>query len=82
MKNYSFYRSLHARGVTLDSLAEELATTPSHLSAVFNGQRGGHSRKHIVKHLTADEREMLGWDEKGKLREQVRTCENVPRETS
>ena len=86
MKNYKFYKSLHARGVKLDALAEELGTTTSQLSMVFNNQRGGHTRKHIVKHLTPAELELLGWDEKGHLlpsaEEQVRKRELAPRGTS
>ena len=85
MTNYQFYRSLHARGVTLDTLAEKLGTTKSQLSMVFNNQRGGHTRKHIVKYLTPAELSMLGWDEKGNLKpkaEQVRRCELAPQGTS
>ena len=65
MKNYQFYKSLHARGQTLESLAVELGTKPGHLSMVFSGLRGGHTRKHIVKLLTPAEVSLLGWNEKG-----------------
>ena len=67
MKNYALYRSLHNRGVKLDALAATLGTKASHLSMVFNGQRGGNTRKHIAKHLTPDELVMLGWNDKGEL---------------
>ena len=67
MKNYEFYRSFHGRGMKLDALAAELGTKPSHLSMVFNGQRGGNTRKHIAKHLTASELKLLGWNELGEL---------------
>jgi len=67
MKNYAFFRSLHARGVKLDVLAATLGTKASHLSMVFNGQRGGNTRKHIVKHLTPAELVLLGWNDKGDL---------------
>jgi len=67
MKNYHFYKSLHARGVTLESLAAELGTKPGHLSMVFNNQRGANTRKHIVKHLTPAELSLLGWNERGAL---------------
>lgn len=67
MTNYQFYRSLHGRGETLEKLAVKLGTKPSHLSMVFNNQRGGNTRKHIVKHLTPGELVLLGWNDKGEL---------------
>lgn len=67
MKNYEFYRALHGRGVTLVSLAGELGTKPSHLSMVFNGVRGGNTRKHIAKLLTPKELALLHWNERGEI---------------
>ena len=67
MKNYPFYKALHARGVTLESLAAELGTKPGHLSMVFNGTRGANTRKHIVKHLTPAELVLLGWNDRGEI---------------
>lgn len=57
-----FYRALHRRGETLQSLAAGLGTTHGHLSQVFAGKRGKHTRKHIVRHLTASEAKLLGWE--------------------
>ena len=94
MKPYNFYRSLHARGQTLDKLAAVLQTKPGHLSMVFRNQRGANTRKHIVPHLTPAELTMLGWTTTGDLaaghsadgptvpREQVHRCEDVSRGTS
>jgi hypothetical protein len=65
MKNYKFYRALHARGIKLDGLGRELNMQPTHLSMVFNGQRGGQSRERIAKLLLPTELAMLGWNEKG-----------------
>ena len=75
MKNYTFYRLLHARGISLRQLAEELQTKTSHLSEVFNGKRGAHTRKHIAKLLKPEELAALGWDERGEIQKssQVRT---------
>jgi transcriptional regulator with XRE-family HTH domain len=67
MKNWQFYRALHGRGVRLSDLAEALGTTHSHLSEVFNGKRGAHTRKHIARHLTPEELTALGWTARGEL---------------
>lgn len=72
MKNWNFYRLLHSRGMTLEKLAAELETTHSHLSLVFSGKRGRNSRKHIVKHLTHQEIEALGWT----ASHQTKLCSN------
>ena len=62
-----FYAALHRRGVTLNTLAAELQTTHGHLSQVFTGSRGKHTRKHIVKLLTPEEIGLLGWAENRRL---------------
>lgn len=67
MINYAFYKSLHGRGLKLRTLAERLKTSETHLSMVFNNQRGGNTRKHLVEHLTPEELHLLGWNEKGEL---------------
>lgn len=81
MKNYAFHKSLRARGVKLDTLAEELKTTKSHLSMVFNGQRGGYTRKHIAKLLTPEELNLLGWNSDGEIIEEKPPVEGCPRGT-
>lgn len=65
--NWNFYRKLHTRGVTLKVLAAELQTSQGHLSDTINGKRGNRTRKHLVKLLTEEEREILGWNERGEL---------------
>lgn len=67
MKNWEFYKKLHERGMTTEKLAVELQTRHSHISQVINGKRGAHSRKHLAPLLTAEEREILGWNERGEL---------------
>jgi hypothetical protein len=67
MKPYELYRSLHARGETLETLAVKCKTHPNQISMVFRGHRGGNSRKHIAPWLTPEERAVLGWDENGEI---------------
>lgn len=66
-----FYRSLHARGLTITELAESLNCGRSHLSQVLNGSRTGKPtwRKiEAAELLTPEELELLG--------------RSVPRETN
>jgi transcriptional regulator with XRE-family HTH domain len=67
MKNWDFYRKLHERGMTTEKLAAALQTSHSHISQVINGTRGAHSRKHMAPLLTAEERALLGWNERGEI---------------
>jgi hypothetical protein len=79
MKPYELYKSLHARGESLKTLADKTRIPAQTLSMVFNGKRGANSRKHIAPHLQPAELKILGWNASGEL---VRTGEKVPRETT
>ena len=78
---YDLYRSLHARGETLETLAKLTRLKPSQLSMCFNGAagRGRNTRKHIAPHLQPNELYLLGWDANGEL---VHKGEKVPCETN
>ena len=67
MKQWDFYRKFHERGMSLTKLAKDLGTTHSHLSQVFSGTRGAHTRKHIARFLTEEETKILGWTETGQV---------------
>ena len=67
MKNWQLHQSLRARGLNLKVLGAELGMRNNHLSMVFNGRRGGLSRKRIAQKLTPAELELLGWTAAGEL---------------
>lgn len=80
MKNYPFYKSLHGRGQTLETLAAKIKSTPTHLSMVFSGRRGRNTRKHLAEHLTLQELNLLGWNERGEVIPATpNTCTNCGR---
>lgn len=64
---WRFYQSLRGRGMSLTKLAAKLQTTHTHLSQVVTGSRGAHTRKHIARHLTREETDILGWEERGEF---------------
>jgi hypothetical protein len=58
-----FFRSLHARGMDVTKLAEQLMCGRSHLSQVLNGRRpGGHTWPKLQRVLTPRELQLLGRD--------------------
>lgn len=63
MKNWTFYRQLHGRGLTVAKLAQAIASDRSHLNRVLNNHegRGGYTRKKLFRLLTYDEIKALGW---------------------
>jgi hypothetical protein len=69
MKNRALLRSLDTRGETAATLARRIQSSRSHVSQVLANKTGigGHTRRKLAPLLTAEERALAGWDERGDL---------------
>jgi len=62
-----FYRSLHERGETAETLAEEIASGRTHVTEVLNGTVDSpRTRRRLAPLLTEEERTLLGWAAAGR----------------
>jgi hypothetical protein len=64
MKNATFYRLIHRRGVTTTTLAKAIRSHRSHVTEVLNnvpGHGGHNTRARLSQLLTAEEKQALGW---------------------
>ena len=63
MNDWEFCQSLKKRGLSQTSLARLAGVGRCHLSQVLSNVpgRGGHTRRKLFPHLTAEEVLMLGW---------------------
>ncbi|MDR0532522.1 MAG: hypothetical protein LBH01_01050 [Verrucomicrobiales bacterium] len=64
MKNREFWRQLHARGETAETLARKIYSSRAHVTLVLNGSRsGGPTRRKLGKILPGELVKLLGWEE-------------------
>jgi hypothetical protein len=63
-----FYRKLHFRGETADTLAAEIVSGRSHVTEVLNGTTDSpRTRRRLARLLEPEELELLGWDGQGQI---------------
>jgi len=65
LKNKAFWRELHFRGVTADTIADAICSARCHVTKVLNGSIPGKpTRRKILKKalLTEAEVKLLGWE--------------------
>jgi transcriptional regulator with XRE-family HTH domain len=63
MKNWTFYRSLHSRRMTVAQLAAQIGSGRAHVTQVLNNKpgRGLETRTKLFRVLTYEEIRALGW---------------------
>lgn len=63
MHNKNFYRLLHARGITVQFLADVIDSGRAHVTEVLNNVpgHGGKTRRRLFRWLMPEEIEALGW---------------------
>lgn len=63
-----FYRRIHARGVTAETLALRIASGRTHVTEVLNGTKdSARTRRRLAPLLRPAERELLRWTRDGEL---------------
>jgi hypothetical protein len=64
VKNWPFFKSIHGRGETVETLAVKIHSSRSHVNQVLANKpgRGGQTRKKLIPLLTDEEIAALGWE--------------------